>query len=86
MSLAAEDIRYIREHLGEWLGGQSLGKPPVVYEAPSCASGWCASRKSSGISASWSGPSWSRWISASVPYRTTWIGASRLPTNASRRC
>jgi len=32
MSLAAEDIRFIREHLGEWLAEQSLGKLPAVYE------------------------------------------------------
>ena len=32
MSLAAEDIRFIKEHLGEWLAEQSLGKPPAVYE------------------------------------------------------
>jgi len=36
MSLAAEDLRaieeHIKSHLGEWLAEQSLGKPPVVYE------------------------------------------------------
>ena len=32
MSLAAEDIRFIKEHIGEWLAEQSLGKPPAVYE------------------------------------------------------
>ncbi|WP_165741608.1 hypothetical protein [Candidatus Thiosymbion oneisti] len=32
MNLAAEDIRFIKEHLGEWLVEQSLGKPPAVYE------------------------------------------------------
>jgi len=32
MNLATEDIRFIKEHLGEWLAEQSLGKPPVVYE------------------------------------------------------
>jgi len=32
MNLAAEDIRFIKEHLGEWLAEQSLGKPPAVYE------------------------------------------------------
>ncbi|WP_165741607.1 hypothetical protein [Candidatus Thiosymbion oneisti] len=31
-NLAAEDIRFIKEHLGEWLAEQSLGKPPAVYE------------------------------------------------------
>jgi len=31
-NLAAEDLAYIKEHLGEWLAEQSLGKPPVVYE------------------------------------------------------
>jgi len=32
MNLAAEDIKFIRDHLGEWLAEQSLGKPPAVYE------------------------------------------------------
>ncbi len=32
MALAAEDIEFIKEHLGEWLAQQSLGKPPAVYE------------------------------------------------------
>lgn len=32
MALAEEDIRFIKAHLGEWLAGQSLGKPPAVYE------------------------------------------------------
>jgi len=32
MNLAAEDIRFIKEHIGEWLAEQSLGQPPVVYE------------------------------------------------------
>jgi len=32
MNLAAEDIRFIKEHLGEWLAEQSLGKPAAVYE------------------------------------------------------
>jgi len=32
MNLATEDIRFIKEHLGEWLAEQSLGKPPAVYE------------------------------------------------------
>ena len=32
MSLAQEDIQFIKEHLGEWLAEQSLGKPPAVYE------------------------------------------------------
>jgi len=31
-NLAAEDIAYIKEHLGEWLAEKSLGKPPAVYE------------------------------------------------------
>jgi len=30
--LAAGDIRFIKEHLGEWLAEQSLGKPAAVYE------------------------------------------------------
>jgi len=30
--LAAADIRFIKEHLGEWLAEQSLGKPAAVYE------------------------------------------------------
>ncbi|CAD7842586.1 MAG: hypothetical protein [Olavius algarvensis Gamma 1 endosymbiont] len=32
MNLATEDIRFIKEHVGEWLAEQSLGKPPAVYE------------------------------------------------------
>jgi len=31
-NLAAADIRFIKEHLGEWLAEQSLGKPVAVYE------------------------------------------------------
>ncbi len=31
MNLATEDIRFIKEHLGEWLAEQSFGKPPAVY-------------------------------------------------------
>jgi len=31
-NLAAEDIAYIKEHLGEWLAEKSLGKPPEVFE------------------------------------------------------
>jgi len=31
-NLAAGDIRFIKEHLGEWLAEQSLGKPAAVYE------------------------------------------------------
>jgi hypothetical protein len=32
VALAAEDIQFIKEHLGEWLAEQSMGKPPAVYE------------------------------------------------------
>ena len=32
MALAQEDILFIKEHIGEWLAEQSLGKPPAVYE------------------------------------------------------
>jgi DNA anti-recombination protein RmuC len=32
MSLAEEDIQYIKEHIPQWLAGQSLASPPVVYE------------------------------------------------------
>jgi len=32
MNLVAEDITFIKDHLGEWLAEQSLGKPPAVYE------------------------------------------------------
>ena len=32
MSLAQEDIEFIKQHLGEWLTEVSLGKPPAVYE------------------------------------------------------
>jgi chaperonin cofactor prefoldin len=32
MNLAPEDIQYIKDHLGEWLAEQSLGKPLAVYE------------------------------------------------------
>ena len=32
MSLAQEDIEFIKQHLGEWLTEVSLGKLPAVYE------------------------------------------------------
>jgi DNA anti-recombination protein RmuC len=32
MALAAEDIEFIKAHIGEWLAEESLGKPPKVYE------------------------------------------------------
>lgn len=32
MALAQEDIRFIKDHLGEWLAEQSLGRSPAVYE------------------------------------------------------
>lgn len=32
MALASEDIPFIKDHLGEWLAEQSLGKLPAVYE------------------------------------------------------
>ena len=32
MTLAQEDIEYIKTHLGEWLAEQSLAKPVAVYE------------------------------------------------------
>ena len=32
MNLAAEDIEFIKGHLGTWLADQSLGKPLAVYE------------------------------------------------------
>jgi len=32
MALAQEDIAFIKQHLGEWLAEQTLGRPPVVYE------------------------------------------------------
>jgi TolA-binding protein len=32
MTLATEDIQFIKQHVGEWLAEASLGKPPVVYE------------------------------------------------------
>jgi hypothetical protein len=32
MALAEEDIQFIKDHLGEWLAEQRLGKPPAVYE------------------------------------------------------
>ncbi|MCU0835731.1 MAG: hypothetical protein MUC77_15060 [Chromatiaceae bacterium] len=32
MSLAQEDIQFIKDHVGIWLAEQSLGKPPAVYE------------------------------------------------------
>ncbi len=32
MSLAQEDIEFIKQHLGEWLTEVSLGKPLAVYE------------------------------------------------------
>ena len=36
MSLAQEDIEFIKQHLGEWLTEVSLGKPPAVYETELC--------------------------------------------------
>jgi ABC-type phosphate transport system auxiliary subunit len=32
MTLAQEDIQFIKDHIGAWLAEQSLGKPPAVYE------------------------------------------------------
>jgi len=32
VNLATGDIQFIKEHLGEWLTEQSLGKPAAVYE------------------------------------------------------
>jgi hypothetical protein len=32
MTLATDDIEFIKRHMGEWLAEQSLGKPPAVYE------------------------------------------------------
>ena len=32
MTLAAEDILFIKQNIGEWIAEASLGKPPVVYE------------------------------------------------------
>ena len=32
MALAAEDILFIKQNIGEWIAEASLGKPPVVYE------------------------------------------------------
>ena len=32
MALAQEDIQFIKDHLGEWLAEQSLGRAPAVYE------------------------------------------------------
>ncbi|MBK1621019.1 hypothetical protein CKO42_21855 [Lamprobacter modestohalophilus] len=36
MALAQEDLQqigeYVKNHIGEWIAEQSLGKPPVVYE------------------------------------------------------
>ncbi|NEX17162.1 MAG: hypothetical protein C1943_11150 [Halochromatium sp.] len=32
MTLAQEDIEFIKAHIGDWLAEQSLGKPPAVYE------------------------------------------------------
>ncbi len=32
MTLAQEDIEFIKAHLGEWLAEQSLGRPVAVYE------------------------------------------------------
>jgi len=30
VALAKEDIQFIKDHLGEWLAEQSLGRPPAV--------------------------------------------------------
>ncbi len=32
MTLATEDIEFIKKHMGDWLAEQTLGKPPAVYE------------------------------------------------------
>jgi len=52
-NLAPADIRYIKDHLGEWLTEQSLDKPPAAYEIERrermIRYGW---RKSSDTSAS----------------------------------
>lgn len=32
MTLAREDIEFIKAHLGEWLAEQTFAKPPAVYE------------------------------------------------------
>ena len=32
MTLATEDIQFIKQHVGEWLAEVSLSKPPAVYE------------------------------------------------------
>ena len=32
MTLAKEDIQFIKDNLGEWLAERSLAKPPAVYE------------------------------------------------------
>ena len=32
MTLATEDIQFIKQHVGEWLAEDSLGKPPAAYE------------------------------------------------------
>ena len=32
MSLAEEDIQYIKEHIPQWLASQTLASPPAVYE------------------------------------------------------
>jgi chromosome segregation ATPase len=32
MALEQDEIQFIKDHLGEWLAEQSLGKPPAVYE------------------------------------------------------
>ena len=32
MALAQEDTSFIKDHLGQWLADQSLGKPPAVYQ------------------------------------------------------
>jgi len=56
MSLTAEDIRaiedHIKSHIGEWLTEQSLGKPPVVYEivaAGADGAGRGGTQKSTGV-------------------------------------
>ena len=46
MSLAQEDIEFIKQHLGEWLTEVSLGKPPAVYEIE-CANAWYGWKKRS---------------------------------------
>ena len=66
MSLAEEDIQFIKDHLGEWLAEQSLGKPPAVYEIE-LRERMVRVEEELKHQRELTRPSWWRWTSASTP-------------------